>query len=112
MWSTNPGTCLARGKATARWHSATYYAPCTIAAQKSGFHAFRRFRTQVLRRARVPEDLIGFWLGHARRTVTDLYAIGLQDDLPWRREWAEKVGVGFGLLWATNFAEIATAEAA
>jgi len=54
---------------------------------KAGFHAFRRFRTQELRRARVPEDLIGFWLGHARRTVTDLYAAGLQHDVAWRREW-------------------------
>ena len=30
-----------------------------------GVHAFRRFRTETLRRAGVPEDLIGLWLGHA-----------------------------------------------
>jgi hypothetical protein len=46
---------------------------------------------------RVPEDLIGLWLGHARRTVTDLYATGLQQDQAWRREWCERVGLGFSL---------------
>jgi integrase len=67
-------------------------------------HAFRRFRIETLRRARVPEDLIGFWLGHAPKSVTDLYAGGLKNDLEWRREWCEKVGLGFklGLRWATN----------
>jgi len=67
-------------------------------------HAFRRFRTEVLRRARVPEDLIGMWLGHTRKTVTDLYADGLKNDLQWRREWCEKVGLGFsvGLFGAIN----------
>ena len=30
------------------------------AGVRVGFHAFRRFRTQTLRRARVPEDLIAF----------------------------------------------------
>lgn len=52
-----------------------------------GLHAFRRFRTETLRRARVPEDLIGLWLGHAPKSVTDIYANGLQHDLAWRREW-------------------------
>ncbi len=46
----------------------------------AGFHGFRRFRIQVLRRAQVPEDLIRLWLGYASGTVTDLYAAGLQDD--------------------------------
>jgi integrase len=62
-----------------------------------GFHAFRRFRAETLRRARAPEDLIRFWLGHARRTVTDLYATGLQYDDAWRREWADRVGLGFSV---------------
>jgi integrase len=81
---------------------------------KVGFHAFRRYRAQVLRRARVPEDLVGLWLGHARRTVTDLYAAGLQNDLAWRSEWAEKAGLGFpvGPRWATNVVSIETAKAA
>jgi integrase len=68
-----------------------------------GFHAFRRFRAMVLRRNRVPEDLTRLWLGHASRTVTDFYAAGLQEDLAWRKEWAEKAGLGFsfGPRWAT-----------
>jgi integrase len=69
-----------------------------------GLHAFRRFRTETLRRARVPEDLIGLWLGHAPKSVTDLYANGLQKDREWRREWCDKVGLGFsfGLIGARN----------
>jgi integrase len=60
-----------------------------------GVHALRRFRIETLRRARVPEDLIGLWLGHAPRTITDLYAEGLKLDRDWRREWCEKAGLGF-----------------
>jgi len=62
-----------------------------------GLHAFRRFRTETLRRVRVPEDLIGLWLGHAPRSVTDLYACGLQNDGAWRREWCDRAGLGFSM---------------
>lgn len=65
--------------------------------KRVGFHAFRRFRTETLRRARAPEDLIGLWLGHTRRTVTELYASGLQQDTSWRREWCDRVGLGFAM---------------
>ena len=79
-----------------------------------GFHALRRFRAQVLRRARVPEDLISLWLGHASRTVTDLYAAGLHEDLAWRKEWAERVGLGFklGHVGPQKVVSIETREAA
>ena len=60
-------------------------------------HALRRFRTETLRRERVPEDLVRLWLGHARRSVTDTHARGLADDLAWRQEWANRVGLGFVL---------------
>ena len=66
--------------------------------KKVGLHAFRRFRTETLRRARVPEDLTTLWLGHSKKTVTDLYASGLQKDEAWRREWCDRVGLGFSLL--------------
>jgi integrase len=66
--------------------------------KKVGFHAFRRFRTETLRRARVPEDLTKLWLGHSKQTVTDYYAGGLSRDLAWRQEWCERVGLGFSLL--------------
>lgn len=79
-----------------------------------GLHAFRRFRTETLRRARVPEDLIGLWLGHAPKSVTDRYATGLQHDLAWRREWCSRVGLGFsiGLIGARNNAPLALQKAA
>ena len=79
-----------------------------------GLHAFRRFRAETLRRARVPEDLIGLWLGHAPRSVTDRYATGLQHDLAWRREWCDRAGLGFsiGLYGARNDAQLALQKAA
>ena len=65
--------------------------------KKVGLHAFRRFRTETLRRARVPEDLTRLWLGHSKQSVTDLYAAGLANDEAWRREWCERAGLGFSL---------------
>ena len=63
---------------------------------KAGFHAFRRFRTTWLRKNRTPEDLIKFWLGHADQTVTDGYS-KLRDDVAFRKECAERVGLGFAI---------------
>lgn len=63
---------------------------------KRGFHAFRRFRVTHLRKQRVPEDLIMFWIGHAPRTVTDGYSM-LKDDTEYRQMVAEKTGLGFTL---------------
>jgi integrase len=65
--------------------------------KKVGFHAFRRFRTETLRRARIPEDLVNLWLGHSKKTVTDFYADGLKNDLAWRREWCERADLGFSI---------------
>jgi hypothetical protein len=59
--------------------------------KKVGFHAFRRFRTEVLRRARVPEDLTRLWLGHSKESVTDYYTGGLKNDSAWRQEWSVRV---------------------
>jgi len=53
--------------------------------KKIGFQALRRFRNQVLRRARVPEDLVKLWLGHSKQTMTDLYADGLRNDTVLRK---------------------------
>jgi integrase len=73
-----------------------------------GLHAFRRFRTETLRRAGVPGDLIDLWIGHAPRSVTDLYANGLKNDRVWRREWCDRAGLGFsvGLCGASNEAPL------
>jgi integrase len=83
--------------------------------KKVGLHAFRRFRTETLRRARVPEDLTRLWLGHAKQSVTDFYAGGLEKDEAWRREWCERTGLGFslvGLLGLQNAVQVASEKAA
>jgi hypothetical protein len=61
---------------------------------KAGAHAFRRFPATWLRMQRTPEDLIGFWLGHANKTITDGYSL-LKEDSQFRREIAEQVNIGF-----------------
>ncbi len=83
--------------------------------KKVGFHAFRRFRTETLRRSRVPEDLIKLWLGHSKQTVTDFYASGLEKDEAWRREWCERAGLGFstvGLLGLQTTVQVESVRAA
>jgi len=65
--------------------------------EKIGLHAFRRFRASVLRRERVPEDLLKFWLGHARN-LTDVYASQLREDVAFRQHWAEHAGLGFSVV--------------
>jgi integrase len=83
--------------------------------KKIGLHSFRRFRTETLRRARVPEDLTTMWLGHSKKTVTDFYASGLQEDMAWRRKWCKKVGLGFslfGLLGLQNVVAIDSVKVA
>jgi integrase len=61
---------------------------------KCGCHAFRRFRLTWLRRNNVPKDLERFWMGHADEEVGDLYS-KLKNDVEFRREVAEKIGLGF-----------------
>jgi integrase len=64
--------------------------------KRVGFHAFRRFRLTWLRRNGVPKDLERFWMGHAPEEVGDLYS-KLRDDVAFRQEWAERVGLGFSV---------------
>jgi integrase len=63
-------------------------------AEKTGFHAMRRFRATWLRKQLAPEDLIQFWLGHAQQTQTDGYS-KLGEDVEFRRQVAETVATGF-----------------
>jgi integrase len=58
------------------------------------FHSFRRFRVTHLREQSLPEDILRFWIGHADKSVTDRYS-QMKQRIDKRREWAEKVGVGF-----------------
>ncbi len=85
------------------------------------FHSFRRFRTSHLRKNCVPWDLQKLWLGHANKDVTDRYAEQLKEDVEWRKEEAEKAGLGFklpdpetlfGLPWATKTVEDRVEESA
>jgi integrase len=68
-------------------------------AKKDGklFHSFRRFRSEVLRKNRVPWQLEKQWLGHAGRDISDRYAEGLSDDLQWRKQVAQQTGLGFSI---------------
>jgi integrase len=65
-----------------------------LGVEKTGFHAMRRFRATWMRKQRTPEDLVRFWLGHAKSSVTDSYS-KVADDLDYRKEVAEAIGTGF-----------------
>jgi integrase len=68
----------------------------SIGLEPAGFHAFRRFRVTHLRKQRVPENLIRFWIGHADKSITDEYD-KVREDLEFRRIAAESAGLGFVL---------------
>jgi Phage integrase family len=68
-----------------------------IGKEKCGFHIFRRFRASWLRKNRVSWDLEKMWMGHAHKDLTDQYAEQLREDVKYRREWCEKIGLGFSL---------------
>lgn len=63
---------------------------------KAGFHSFRRFRVTHLRKNRVPEDILRFWIGHADKNVTDGYS-KVKEDVAFRQLCAANVGLGFEL---------------
>ena len=67
-----------------------------LGVAKTGFHAMRRFRATWLRKTRAPEDLIRFWLGHAKQSMTDGYSM-LAQDVAFRQEVAEKLRSGFAV---------------
>jgi hypothetical protein len=77
----------------------------------AGFHTFRRFRNIHTQEARVPWDLEKFWIGHANKGVTDKYAGQLQEDVGYRREWAERAGLGF-ILGPSNVVRMKGTKAA
>ncbi len=64
---------------------------------KAGNHAFRRFRNTYLKnKTGCPEGLRNYWMGHAGKTMDDLYD-KIKEDVEFRKEWAEKSGFGFEL---------------
>ncbi len=64
--------------------------------QKMGFHAFRRFRVTWMRKKRVPEDFIRFWIGHADWNMADHYSM-LEADTSFKKAIVEETGLGFKL---------------
>jgi integrase len=65
-----------------------------LGREKAGFHSFRRFRVTHLRKNRVPEDLLRFWIGHAGKSVTDGYSM-VKNDVAYRQMCAMNVSLGF-----------------
>src|SRR5947209_14027550 len=60
----------------------------------AGFNAPSQFRSSRLRKHRAPEDSIRFWLDHANRSVTDVYAKP-SGDPDYHKECTQKAGLGF-----------------
>jgi integrase len=64
---------------------------------KCGAHAFRRFRDTYLKNyTSTPLGLIKYWLGWAEEDMSGLYD-KISHDVEFRREVAEKAGLGFEL---------------
>jgi integrase len=61
------------------------------------FNAFRRFRESVLLRSDCRQILIDYWMGHDNPDMSARYGRQLVEDVKYRKEWAEKVGLGFEL---------------
>jgi hypothetical protein len=72
--------------------------------------ALRLYRAAVLRKAQIPEDLIGLWLGHAQN-LTDRYAAQLRDDVAYRSEWCKRAGLGFSVVTLLHSNVVSIAEA-
>lgn len=68
----------------------------SVGAEKMGYHTFRRFRATHLRKNRVPEGLIRYYMGHASLSITDCYDKSYED-IAWRKGAIEHIGVGFNL---------------
>ena len=64
---------------------------------RAGFHCFRRFRESVLQMSEARNLLIDYWMGHENREMGTRYAKQLIENIEWRKEWAEKAGLGFKL---------------
>jgi integrase len=72
-----------------------------LKVEKAGFHSFRRFRATHLSKSRVPESLAKFWMGHAETSQTEEY-VKLFDEVKYRKEIAECIGLGFELRTETS----------
>jgi integrase len=80
-----------------RYNSATFYESCMQLVSGWAFTLSAATVRRVLRKAQVPEDLIGLWLGHAQN-LTDRYAGQLREDMAYRGEWCKRAGLGFSVV--------------
>jgi hypothetical protein len=60
---------------------------------KMGFHCLRRFRESVLQKSEASALLVDYWMGHENCEMGTRYA----KDVAWRKQWAQKIGLGFKL---------------
>jgi integrase len=68
-----------------------------LGIKQCGFHAFRRFRNTFLRHyTPCPNGLRNFWFGWSGKDMRDHYD-KIRADAAFRREVAERVGIGFEL---------------
>jgi integrase len=59
------------------------------------FNIFRRFREAVLQRSEARQILIDYWMGHASASMGDRYGRQLVEDVEYRQQQINKVGLGF-----------------
>jgi integrase len=67
-----------------------------VCGEKRGFHGFRRHRETHLQLEGVPQGMIDFFMGHGKKTISDVYT-KMKQQSGKRREWCEKSGLGFAL---------------
>jgi integrase len=94
IFSTSNGNPLGQSNILRR---SLHPALATLGIKRCGFHAFRRFRNTYLRNyTSCPNGLRNFWLGWSDKDMSDHYD-KIREDAVFRREVAERVGIGFEL---------------
>jgi integrase len=63
----------------------------------AGFNIFRRFRESVLQLSDVRQILIDYWMGHSNSSMADRYGKQVVENIEFRQQQVEKVGLGFEL---------------
>lgn len=96
------GFVFQSGNGTMLWPSAVYRDGLSPVLKVMGrnrvrFHAFRRFREAALQRSEVRQILIDYWMGHENGDMSSRYGKQLTEDVEFRQQWSEKVGLGFEL---------------
>jgi integrase len=82
----------------------------TLGMPKQGFHCFRRFRNTYLRQQRCPDGILKFWMGHSKKKdMSDVYDRS-SEDVPYRKDVALAMGVGFELPKTLTAKQPKTAE--